>query len=614
MNPDYFHINSSIRSNRLRTIGSQIGRSVEDMSPEEQDALLETFTMLAKRYNCSIKNLKKTFMTKVGLASEEVITVSNAAMDDRMMALPESIKRCIPIEDTISYICADWRTEYVNALLDQDEMVKAGTDAGDPKYVFSESELRTYMDLTGRTINMDSTLTVRKIKTALDRLAYKYTCPLEQLKQAVYDSLDPSLFHNPEALMLLAQKIREVEIPAESKKFHVPEDETGQYYVARWLDERANDIIFQEEQLRAIKEHFVDLGVSVPAVEKHLDELNLVPDLSKNDNLENKLFRLAKELANYIGYYFKPFPKDGFFEALMYCGVLLLQFRSSYGNDIHLDDVSDCFYALTREELDRAGHVYDSEAFFNDRIAAWGRDEQLMSQDPNYQPLALYKAFYVAPFTSSTEFDSIPLPADAEIDRFKSVLSAMKTQLLWRHSDWEKDVENLGQEIREKVEALKKKGLTPLAIARMIGPMESEPYGLIIDENLRIWLDNPEHTEVVLSPIHRAVYLLFLKHPEGIRFKDMEEHREELEGYYTRITRRNDLDAVRETIDRLVSPYNNSLNEKCARIKGVFEAIVSKDITQWYVIDGKKGDRKTILLPRHRVKWNKTYNTCNDEG
>ena len=602
MKSDPFHINSSIRSRRLSAIGSQIGRRVEYMSPEDQDALLETFKMLAKQYGCSIKNLKETFMSKVAQTSDMVITVSNAAMDDRMMALPESIKRRIPIEDTVSYICADWRTEYVNAQLDQDEITKAGTDKGDPKYVFSESELSTYVDLTGRNINMDSTLTVRRIKTALDRLAYKYTCPLEQLKQAVYDSLDPSLFHNPEALMLLAQKIREVEIPAESKKFRVPEDETGQYYVARWLDERANDILFQEEQLRAIKEHFSAMGVSVPAVEKQLEELNLVPDLSKNDNLENKLFRLAKELANYIGYYFKPFPKDGFFEALMYCGVLLLHFRNYYGNEVHLDDVTDCFYALTREELDRAGHVYDSEEFFNDRIAVWGRDEQLMSQDPTYQPMALYKAFYVAPFTSSAEFDSIPLPADAEINRFKCVLSAMKTQLLWRHSDWEKDVENLGQEIREKVEALKKKGLTPLAISQMIGPMKSEPFGLIVDENLRIWLDNPGHTEVVLSPIHKAVYLLFLKHPEGIRFKDMEQYREELENYYSRITHRNDIVAVRETIDRLISPYNNSMNEKCARIKGVFSSLVTEDIAHWYTIEGDRGERKRISLPRLLMK------------
>lgn len=322
-----FHIQSSIRSRRLSSIGAQVGRRVEDLSPGDQDALLETFSMLAKQYNCSIKNLKKTFMSRLGQTPGGFIAVSNDALENRMMAFPESIKRRIPIEDTVSYICADWRTEYVNAQLDQDEIKTAATDRDDPRDVLSESELSTYVDLTGRNINMDSTLTVRRIKTALDRLAYKYTCPLERLRQAAYDSLDPSLLHNPEALLLLVQKIREVEVPAESKMFRVPEDETGQYYVARWLEERANEIIRSDEQLVEIRRHIASLGVNLEEVDKTVEGLNLVPDLSKNDNLENKLFRLAKELANYIGYYFKPFPKDGFYEALMYCGVLLLHFR-----------------------------------------------------------------------------------------------------------------------------------------------------------------------------------------------------------------------------------------------------------------------------------------------
>lgn len=593
---------SSKRSFLLRAIGTQIGKDVEKMTEKDQDALLDTFNLLAGQFHCDIENVKSSFLAEVSLNPGKTRAVSDDAMVNRMMSLPESINRCISIETTMSYICADWQTEYVNAQLDEEEAKWAGSDRGLPKYVYSESELKIFSELTGHNVDWESALSVRRIMAALDRLAYKYTCPLAQLKQAVYDSLDPSLLHDPKALMLLVQKIREVEVPAESKKLRVLEDETGQFYVARWLEERANDIIRSDQQMARIRSHFAALGVDLAKVDELLEEANLVPELSKNDNLENKLFRLAKELANYIGYYFKPFPKDGFFEALMYCGVLLLHFRSRYGNEIHLDDVSDCFYALAREELDRAGHIDDGEMFFNDRIAAWGRDEQLMSQDPEYQPLALYKAFYVAPFTSSAEFDAIPLPADAEIDRFKNVLSAMKTQLFWRHSDWEKDVENLGQEIREKVETLKKKGLTSLAITQMLGPMDSDPFGLIVDENLRIWLDNPEHTEVVLSPIHKAVYLLFLKHPEGIRFKDMEQHREELESYYSHITHRNDIDAVRGTIDRLISPFNNSMNEKCARIKGVFSSIVSDDIVHWYTIEGERGERKRITLPRFLLK------------
>lgn len=35
-----------------------------------------------------------------------------------------------------------------------------------------------------------------------------------------------------------------------------------------------------------------------------------------------------------------------------------------------------------------------------------------------------------------------------------------------------------------------------------------------------------------LQPVHKAVYLLFLVHPEGIEFKRLADYREELTRYY----------------------------------------------------------------------------------
>ena len=39
--------------------------------------------------------------------------------------------------------------------------------------------------------------------------------------------------------------------------------------------------------------------------------------------------------------------------------------------------------------------------------------------------------------------------------------------------------------------------------------------------------------EIELQPVHKAVYLLFLAHPEGIEFKHLADYREELTKYYT---------------------------------------------------------------------------------
>ena len=54
---------------------------------------------------------------------------------------------------------------------------------------------------------------------------------------------------------------------------------------------------------------------------------------------------------------------------------------------------------------------------------------------------------------------------------------------------------------------------------------------LVITEDYRFVLAD-YNQEVELQPVHKAVYLLFLAHPEGIEFKKLSEYREELTGYY----------------------------------------------------------------------------------
>ena len=54
---------------------------------------------------------------------------------------------------------------------------------------------------------------------------------------------------------------------------------------------------------------------------------------------------------------------------------------------------------------------------------------------------------------------------------------------------------------------------------------------LIITEDYRFILED-YHKEVELQPVHKAVYLLFLAHPEGIEFKRLADYREELARYY----------------------------------------------------------------------------------
>ena len=62
---------------------------------------------------------------------------------------------------------------------------------------------------------------------------------------------------------------------------------------------------------------------------------------------------------------------------------------------------------------------------------------------------------------------------------------------------------------------------------------------LVITKDYHFILED-YHQEVELQPVHKAVYLLFLAHPEGIEFKRLAEYREELLHYYM-ITALDDL-------------------------------------------------------------------------
>ena len=167
---------------------------------------------------------------------------------------------------------------------------------------------------------------------------------------------------------------------------------------------------------------------------------------------------------------------------------------------------------------------------------------------------------------------------------------------------FDEEIHKISEEIRERVSQLKARGLTSLAITRLIGEIDDNPSRLVIDRHNKIIL--PDYNkEIKLSPIHKAVFFLFLNHPEGIYFKDLPSYKEELGHIYGSITGREDRDAIDESIEKLTNPFDNSINEKCARIKNAFVSEFREELAQWYFIDGKKGEKKTIKLPRNLVSW-----------
>ena len=134
---------------------------------------------------------------------------------------------------------------------------------------------------------------------------------------------------------------------------------------------------------------------------------------------------------------------------------------------------------------------------------------------------------------------------------------------------------------------------------------------LIITEDYRFVLADYHHQEVELQPVHKAVYLLFLNHPEGIEFKRLGNYREELLGYYLATARWMDKEKAEESVDHLVDPLDNAINEKCSRIKKAFLELMDEYRASYYLISSHTQKHiagriwyerlKVITLPRELV-------------
>lgn len=156
-------------------------------------------------------------------------------------------------------------------------------------------------------------------------------------------------------------------------------------------------------------------------------------------------------------------------------------------------------------------------------------------------------------------------------------------------------------EIREKLQLLRKCGISETEISSLFY-VEKPLAKLIISKNYRLFLGE-ERKEVHLEPLVKAVYLLFLKHPEGIVFKDLPDYRKELTDIYNKVRPWGLSDRSIHSIEDVTNPMLNSINEKCARIRRVFVTMLDSSVAEQYYIKGLRGEAKKIDLPRNLVVW-----------
>lgn len=175
------------------------------------------------------------------------------------------------------------------------------------------------------------------------------------------------------------------------------------------------------------------------------------------------------------------------------------------------------------------------------------------------------------------------------------------------------EMKKILEDIQSQLDAIRLKGISEAVIAKYIQPRPTLSH-IRITKDFRIFLDDYNGMEIKMEPLIKAVYILFLRHNEGILFKDLSDYRVELEYIYRAIKKKNnDVDQmlqekllppqISENIKKITNPLDNSINEKCTRIKETFISHFHDSIARHYYIKGGRTREKYIDLPHNLIIW-----------
>ena len=163
------------------------------------------------------------------------------------------------------------------------------------------------------------------------------------------------------------------------------------------------------------------------------------------------------------------------------------------------------------------------------------------------------------------------------------------------------EIKEILADLQANVEKLRLMGVALGAIHEFID--KHEPLSqLVITEDLRLLLPL-YNVEIELSAQKKALYFLFLNHPEGIVLQRLEDYHNELVNYYKQTNKGVLTQKMEESIKKLETYGNNQLNVLIARIREAFCLKFDERLARNYFISGEKGQPYKIPLDQELIKW-----------
>lgn len=125
---------------------------------------------------------------------------------------------------------------------------------------------------------------------------------------------------------------------------------------------------------------------------------------------------------------------------------------------------------------------------------------------------------------------------------------------------------------------------------------------LHVDENFNISLPMNGNMVIIMEPLPKALYLLFLCHPEGFLLKNISDYRMELEYIYRKVSRRRNPTVINRLLDEVTNPASNMLHKNLSIIRATFLKKMPVEVAQAFIPVRNRGREQYVLLDASCIK------------
>ena len=139
---------------------------------------------------------------------------------------------------------------------------------------------------------------------SVERLTVYFRCPLSRLKKAAVERAKIFCARKGESMTGMVESLGRMST-AEASRFRIHECNTATHLLKKWI---ADNIAFENSLNKIIDALSQKYGIDYKKEESELNIATVSPD---ENSIERRLFALAKQCADYIGYCFVDFPDKG---------------------------------------------------------------------------------------------------------------------------------------------------------------------------------------------------------------------------------------------------------------------------------------------------------------